>query len=200
MSRFTENPEGNGILPFAIHSQEPLDLYYHPIEEIEIGSGRTAVHPEVIATMPDTEHVTTTDFNLAAFAALGVTSEQLGEIMPNVRGTIDRRVSGISALLGNPVRNGLAQEFYAHKIFETTQKGSFPDLQASEQTFLEWLATGKTIGQSAKATSITEYRANYIIKKLRGEKNTTPLAELLVTAHVAGKIAITRFYQKPDTV
>lgn len=200
MSRFTENPEGNGSLPFAIHTQEPLDLHYNPIEEIEIADGRIALHPEVIAAMPDTEHVTIADFNLAAFAALGVTTAQLCEIMPGKSlGSLDQQVGVVRALLGYPNRNALPQALFAHNIFETTQKGSFPDLKASEKTFLEWLATGKTIGKSAKAAGINEYRGGYILRTLRGEK-TTPLAELLVAAEVAGKIAITRFYQPPNTV
>jgi len=202
MNRFTENPENkNAPFPFPIHTEAPLDLYYNPIQAIEIGTGRIALHPEVIAAMPGTEHTTIADFNLAAFAALGVPTRKLVEIMPDETWSeIDTHVWTINATLGYPGRNALAQALYGHNIFKTTQTGNFLALQDQERLFVEWLATGRNVTDSLLRADMSDHAKRRFLRKVRSETGVQNLSELVVAATVAEEIDIIHFYQKPDTV
>jgi|GEM_PF-2284078 len=193
---------GGEHAPVTVYAEANWDPLHSPLAEIGVGAGRVALHPEVIAAMPDTEHINIADLNSTAFLAFGITnSETQTFFMPDsVISNLQIGAGKIRGALGYPRPRGLGQALYAHGIFENSKRGDFPNLDADERDLLEQLATNKKVEDVYKASALSRTDCIDLLDYLRRQTGIKRMSHLLIAAQVAEKIDITRYYELPPSL
>ncbi len=195
-------PQGPENAPITVYAESPWDPNQDPIRQIGIGSGIIAVHHEVIANMPETDHVTVADCNAVTFAALGLKRTETKKFfMPtSTEAEIDTGASVVSHVFGYPNRRGLAQALYAHGVFKNVERGAFPDLAPGERSLLELLATGESAYDAYDTSGLGKSRSYKVLRALKSATGIEPLPQLIIAADNAGEIDITRHYKLPPSM